>query len=96
MARVRIMFWKEIPYAVRAQDAAGQANRSLPQAFQEAIDQAAMNTGETSAEAYQAGFHWGAPEEQPGTAVEAADAAVATLVADYPAERLAALARGGA
>jgi ferric-dicitrate binding protein FerR (iron transport regulator) len=94
MARVRIMYWKEIPYGVRAQDDTGQVTRQLPPEFQEAIDTAAMQSGETSAEDYQAQFRWGAAEERPGAAAEAADAVVASIVAAYPASRLEALARG--
>jgi hypothetical protein len=94
MARVRIMYWKEIPYGVRAQDDSGQVTRQLPPEFQEAVDNAAMLSGDTSAEDYQAKFRWGPTEEKPGAAAEAADAVVAALVADYPAARLAALARG--
>jgi hypothetical protein len=94
VARVRIMYWKEIPYGVRAQDDSGQVTRQLPPAFQEAIDALAMRTGAAAAEDYQAGFRWGPPEERPGTAAEAADAAVEALVADFPAARLENRARG--
>lgn len=93
MAQVRIMYWKEIPYGVRASDAGGRVSRQLPEAFQEAVDAAAMADGDTAQEAYQAGFSWGPPEERPGTAAEAADAVVAEIVAAYPPERLARQAR---
>jgi hypothetical protein len=94
MARVRIMYWKEIPYGVRAQDDDGQVTRQLPAEFQESIDTAAMLSGETSAEDYQARFRWGPVEDRPGAAAEAADAAVVALIEAYPAARLEALARG--
>ena len=94
MARVKIMYWKEIPYGVRGQDEAGSVTRPLPQEFQEAIDSLAMRTGATSAEDYQAGFRWGPAEERPGSAAEAADAVVAVLVAEFPAARLETMARG--
>ena len=93
MAQVRIMFWKEIPYAVRATDEAGRASRQLPPAFQETVDAAAMAEGATSQEDYQAGFSWGPTEERPGPAAEVADAVVAEIVAAYPKERLDRLAR---
>jgi hypothetical protein len=93
MARVRIMYWKDFPYGVRGQDAAGQVTRQLPVAFQEAIDNCAMASGQTSQEDYQAGFTWGPAEERPGTAAEAADAVVAEIVAAYPEERLKGMAR---
>ena len=94
MVRLRVMYWKEIPYAVRAQDESGQVSRSLPDAFQEAVDAAAMQAGATSAEDYQAGFRWAPTEEKPGSAAEVADAAVAAIVAEWPDERLQAATRG--
>jgi len=93
MARVKVMYWKEIPYGVRASDAGGQVTRQLPHPFGVAVDQAAMADGDTAQEAYQAGFTWGPPEERPGSAAEAADAVVAEIVAAYPEDRLARLAR---
>jgi len=87
------MYWKEIPYGVRASDeAGGRTSRQLPPEFQEAVDAAAMAEGATSAEDYQAGFTWGTPDERPGTAAAAADAVVAEIVAAYPRERLSKLA----
>ena len=93
MAQVRVMYWKEIPYAVRATDAAGRASRQLPPQFQETVDAAAMAAGATSQEDYQAGFTWGPAEERPGSAAEVADGVVAEIVAAYPQERLTALAQ---
>lgn len=93
MAQIRIMYWKEIPYGVRTLDASGRISRQLPASFQEAVDAAAMADGDTSQEAYQAGFTWGPPQEIPGSAAEAADAVVAEIVAAYPDERLLRLAR---
>jgi Virulence factor len=95
MAQVRVMYWKEIPYAVRASEGSERASRSLPQEFQEAVDAAAMTCGETSQEAYQAGFAWGPTEERPGTPAEIADRVVAEIIAAYPRERLLALTRSG-
>jgi hypothetical protein len=93
VARVRIMYWNQIPYGVRAQDEAGQVTRQLPAVFQEAIDAAAMAAGATSTEDYQAGFRWGPAEEKPGAAAQAADAAVAAIVAEYTETRLQEMAR---
>ena len=89
------MYWKTIPYGVRASDAAGRVSRQLPPEFQEAIDTAAMSDGDTAQDAYQAGFTWGPPQERPGSPAEAADAVVAEIIAAYPKERLTNLARGG-
>jgi hypothetical protein len=93
MAQVRVMYWKEIPYAVRATDPDGQVSRQLPDAFQEAIDSAAMADGDTAAEAYSAAFRWGPPEERAGAAAAVAEAVVAEIVAAYTGELLARLSR---
>jgi hypothetical protein len=92
MAMVRILYWRDIPYGVRASDDdGGRVSRQLPAEFQEAVDAAAMAEGATSQDDYQAGFSWGPPEERPGPAVAAADAVVAEIVAAYPPERLVGL-----
>lgn len=94
MAQVRIMYWKDIPYGVRASDeSGGRASRQLPPAFQEAVDSAAMAEGATSQEDYQAGFTWGPAEDRPGSAADAADAVVAEIVAAYSQDRLVGLTR---
>ena len=93
MTQVRIMYWKDIPYGVRASDEAGRVSRQLPPEFQEAVDAAAMAEGSTSQEDYQAGFSWGSPEERTGPAAAVADAVVAEIVAAYPRGRLDRLAR---
>ncbi len=93
MALVRIMYWKDIPYGVRATDEGGRVSRQLPLEFQEAVDAAAMAEGATSQDDYQAGFTWGPPEERPGPAAAAADAVVAEIAAAYPHERLVRLSR---
>ena len=95
MAEVRIMYWKSIPYGVRASQGADRVSRQLPPEFQEAVDVAAMADGDTAQEAYQAGFKWGPPEERPGSPAEVADAVVAEIVAAYPKERLSTLSARG-
>ena len=87
------MHWKEIPFGVRASDEGGRVSRQLPAEFQEAVDSAAMADGDTSQDAYQAGFTWGPPREVPGSAAAAADIIVAEIVAAYPGDRLLQLAR---
>ena len=93
MAHVRIMYWKDIPYGVRAEDEGGRVSRQLPPEFQESVDAAAMAEGATSQDDYQAGFTWGKPQERAGPAAAVADAVVAEIVATYPKERLDRLAR---
>ena len=93
MAKVQIMYWKDIPYAVRVTDDAGRVSKQLPREFEAVVDAAAMAEGATEQSAYQAGFRWGDSEERPGTAADVAEAVVAEIVAAYPSGRLAKLAK---
>ena len=93
MAKVQIMYWKDIPYAVRASDGKGRVSRQLPREFEAVVDAAAMAEGATEQSAYQAGFRWGAAEERPGTAADVAEAVVSDIIAAYPSQRLAKLAK---
>ena len=45
VARVRVMYWKEIPVQVQAEDASGQASQPLEDRFQEGVDAVAMLDG---------------------------------------------------
>ena len=93
MAKVQIMYWKDVPYAVRASDEKGRVSKQLPREFEAVVDAAAMTDGATEQKAYQAAFRWGDAEERPGTAAEVAEAVVAEIVAAYPSQRLAKLAK---
>jgi hypothetical protein len=93
MATVQIYYWKDIPYGVRAKDAQGRVTKHLPPAFGASVDAAAMAEGQTEADQYQAGFVWGPAEERAGTAEEIAQAIVDEIIAAYPPQKLAKLAR---
>lgn len=92
MAVVKIMYWRDIPYAVRAQDEHGKASKQLPRAFEAAVDAAAMGAGATEQKDWQAEFRWGPAEEREGPAEEVAQAVYDEIVAAYPPVRLARLA----
>lgn len=96
MATVKIMFWKDIPYAVRAFDDDGRSSKQLPDVFEAAVDKAAMVAGMTEQEDYQSGFRWGDEEERTGKAETVATAVHDELVAAYPPNRLARMATGRA
>ncbi|HQA69786.1 MAG TPA: virulence factor, partial [Aggregatilineales bacterium] len=61
--------------------------------FQDAIDRAAMVSGETSEEAYLEGWTWGPVKELPGTADRVVNLIVAKLDMEYPDERLEEMVR---
>ena len=44
MVRVRVMYWKEIPVQVQAEDASGRVSRQLEDRFQQAADMVAMHS----------------------------------------------------
>ena len=94
MATVKILYWKEIPYAVRAFDDDGRSSQQLPGVFEASVDKAAMVAGMTEQSDYQAGFRWGEVEERPGTAATVAKAVYDELIAAYPPSRLVRLATG--
>lgn len=95
MATVKIMYWKDIPYAVRAFDDDGRSSKQLPDVFEAAVDRAAMAAGMTEQDDYQSGFRWGDVEERDGTADVVANAVHDELVDDYPPDRLAGMVRSG-
>ena len=75
MARVRVMYWKEVPVQVQAVDDAGTVSKPLEPRFQEAADAIAMFDGSAGTDEYMTAWEWSAFEE---SEVSAEAAAVAT------------------
>ncbi len=88
MARYQIMYWKDIPAQIKAEDESGTVKFMLPDRFSEAIDNAAMAEGSADSEAYLDGWSWGAEQERPGTARQVAEAVAAELDQAFPRDRL--------
>jgi hypothetical protein len=93
MAEYQITRWREIPSMVTARDANGTAKVSLPNRFQEAIDEVAMQVGAAATDAYLAGWVQDAWQTRDGSAAEVADAVAAELDAEWDGERLAQMMR---
>ena len=94
MAKVSIVYWKEIPAQVKAQDADGEVSRRLPPRFQEGIDIISMFDGSYGADAYLDAWEWGPEIEVAGSAQEAADALAQKIESSFPrdfVERIRAL-----
>ena len=72
MARVRVMYWKEIPVQVQAEDASGQASQPLEDRFQEGVDAVAMLDGSSGTDDYLISWEWGEYTEMDGSAKEVA------------------------
>lgn len=71
MAKVRIMYWKEIPVQVQAEDESGAASAQLDDRFQQGVDIVAMFDKSYGADEYLMGWQWGEYTEEAGTAQEA-------------------------
>jgi hypothetical protein len=56
MAKLTVMYWRDIPSQVIAQEGRTRHSAMLSQRFQEAIDSAAIYAGKTEAGAYM--DHW--------------------------------------
>ncbi|MCI0440397.1 MAG: virulence factor [Chloroflexi bacterium] len=72
MAKVRVMYWKEIPVQVQAQDESGQVSRPLDERFQQGVDAIAMFDGSGGTDEYLMAWEWGEYVEVDGTAADAA------------------------
>ena len=77
MATVRVMYWKEIPVQVQAEDDSGQVSKPLHERFQQGVDAIAMFDGSGGTDAYLTAWEWGGETDVAGSAE-----AVATAVAE--------------
>jgi hypothetical protein len=84
MASYQVLYWYDIPVQVRARDGNQRASRSLPDRFQIAIDQAAMEVDLTGSDTYTDLFRWSESADRPGSAEEVVEAVAAELIAKFP------------
>ena len=89
MAKVRIMYWKEIPVQVQAQDDSGTVSRQLDPRFQEGVDAVAMFDGSAGTDDYLMAWEWGEFKELSGSAEAAADESAAKLNNAFPKDFVA-------
>ena len=89
MARVRVMYWKEIPVQVQAQDDEGQVSRPLEARFQEAADAVAMFDGSAGTDSYLDGWGFGPFIEVDGAAKDAAEAIATQFDSNMPGDFVA-------
>ena len=59
MAKVRVMYWKEIPVQIKAQDEWEEVSVMLDDRFQQGVDSVSMLDGSSSSEDYMMGWQWG-------------------------------------
>lgn len=90
-----IIYWRDIPTQIIAGRGRKAIKRPLADRFLVAVDKAAMVSGASDTDAYLEAWRK-VPVEAPGHGPEEAVTALADrLEADYPATRLAELARNG-
>lgn len=73
MSRVRVMYWKEIPVQVQAEDDEGRVSRQLEDRFQKAADAVAMKDGSEGTDEYLDAWEFGPYVESPSSAADAAE-----------------------
>ena len=71
LAKIPVMYWKEIPLQLQAQDEHGVVSTPLDQRFQDGVDAISMFDGSTEDDTYLMSWEWGEFSEVPGTAKEA-------------------------
>lgn len=93
--KYHILFWRDIPSMVKGKVGRKRVSRPLSDRFMEAIDAAAMRTGDTESNEYLE--HWKASEhfDIEGDADQFLDQVAAQLEQDYPNERLLELRKNG-
>jgi len=89
MARVRMMYWKEVPLQAQAEDDVGQVSRPLDDRFQQGVDAISMFDGSAGGDDYLDGFQWGDYVEADGAAEEAASAMADRFNAGFPQDFVA-------
>ncbi len=62
-SRVSILYWKEIPVQVKAEDDQTSVSLPLDHRFQEAADAIAMMDGSYGSDAYLDAWQWGEPSD---------------------------------
>ena len=89
VAKVRIMYWKEIPVQVQAQDESGTVSKQLDPRFQEGVDAIAMFDGSSGTDDYLTAWEWGDFSKVDETADEAAENAAGRLDSGFPQDFVA-------
>lgn len=84
MAKVRVMYWKEIPVQIQAADEVGQISKPLHPRFQEGVDALSMFEGSAGKDDYLVAWEWGPYHDIEGDAEQAASATVQRYNDGFP------------
>ena len=86
MAKVRLMYWKEVPVQVQAEDPDGQVSKQLDERFQHGVDTISMFDGSSNSDEYLMAWEWGQFREEEGSAEEVAGREVQRLNGGFPVD----------
>ena len=90
MAKVRVMYWKEIPVQAQAQDEGGMpVSVPLDARFQQGVDAVSMFDGSGGSDDYLMAWEWVDYGEVAGVAAVAAAAVAARFNAGFPRDFVA-------
>ncbi len=95
MAKLQIVYWRDIPAQVIVRDGRRTAKRALPERFEKAIDQSAMRAGAHGTDDYLADWRRDEPVDVAGDLEAVAGESAARLEAEYDMSRLKALIEAG-
>ena len=84
VSKYQILYWRDLPSAVKAWDDYGEVKLDLPTRFVERIDAAARKLGLTKGDDYVAQLRWGDELERAGAPEQVAQAVAAELAAATP------------
>ena len=91
MAKLTVVYWRDIPAQVIVKQGRTSAKRQLPERFEQAIDRCAMKVGARDADAYLAEWRRGEPVQVEGDMEEAVAAEATRLETEFDNERIKAL-----
>ena len=95
MAKLTIVYWRDIPAQVIVKAGRQAAKRQLTERFEKAIDRAAMKARLRDTDSYLAEWRRAAPADCGDDLESEAEGAAARLEAEYGEERLNALVAAG-
>ncbi len=93
--KYHILYWRDIPSMVKAKIGRKRLSHPLPDRFMEAIDAAAMKTGDTNTDQYLADWRQSEQFDIEGDAQTYLETVGQRLEQEFPRERLIALAKNG-
>ena len=95
MARMTVVYWRDIPAQVIVKQGRTTARRQLPERFEQAIDRCAMKVGASDTDAYLAEWRRGEPVPVEGDMEAVAEAEATRLDTEFDVERIKTLIANG-